>query len=177
MAARPMRARRADTMSTAPLPEALKLAEGSAFDIGAVMDVMEASFDPVFGEAWSAQQCLGILDLPGVWLIIAWWDGAPAGFALTRMILDEAELLLIGVVPEHRRRGIAQSLLDATMETARAKGVRHLHLEVRQGNCAIELYNRNGFHQVGRRRDYYRGGDGSLFDALSLTKPLLRDFK
>lgn len=146
--------------------------ENGALDIAAVMEVMDAAFDPMFGEAWSASQCLGILDLPGVWLTIARVDGVPAGFALTRTIIDEGELLLIGVTPPFRGRGIGSALLQRAMHHARAHGVVRFHLEVRQGNDAMALYSRAGFEQVGRRRDYYRGRDGTAFDALSLARTL-----
>lgn len=150
----------------------LSLREGGAFDIGAVMEVMDAAFDPIFGEAWTARQCLGILEMPGVWLTIARIDGDAAGFALGRVIVDEAELLLIAVSPAFRRRGVGGALLDNAKATAKMRGAVQLHLEVRQGNGAIELYNRTGFEQVGRRREYYRGADGSPYDALSLILSL-----
>lgn len=145
------------------------LTEGSAFDIAAVMEVMATAFDPRFGEAWTAQQCLGILDMPGVWLTVARIGDRAVGFALGRAIADEAELLLIGVAPGYRRRGIGAVLLDSAMAAARARGAAKLHLEVRQGNEAVFLYQQANFEQVGRRRDYYRGTDGRLFDALSLV--------
>lgn len=144
------------------------LTEGGAFDITAVMEVMATAFDPAFGEAWTAQQCLGILDMPGIWLTLARIEGEIAGFALGRAVVDEAELLLIGVSPEYRRQGIGKALLDNAMDCARARGACKLHLEVRQGNDAVGFYNRAGFQQVGRRHDYYRAPDGSHFDALSL---------
>jgi len=147
----------------------LTLSEGGAFDITAVMEVMDTAFPPCFGEAWTAQQCLGILGLPGVWLTVARLDGRPAGFALGRAIVDEAELLLIAVDPAFRRRGIGQALLDNAMTNARAHGAERLHLEVRQGNEALALYHKAGFEQVGRRPHYYRGSDGNLSDALSLV--------
>lgn len=149
--------------------------ENGALDIAAVMEVMDAAFDPIFGEAWSVSQCLGILGLPGVWLSVARVDGVPAGFALTRAIMDEAELLLIGVAPHFRGHGIGRALLDRAMAHARAHGVVRFHLEVRQGNDAMTLYSHAGFEQVGRRRDYYRGRDGTLFDALSLVRTLPED--
>lgn len=150
--------------------DAITLSEGSAFDIPAVMEVMAAAFDPRFGEAWTAQQCLGILDMPGVWLTIARVDGGRvAGFALGRAVAGEAELLLIGVTPAYRRGGIGRALLDDAMAAARARGAAKLHLEVREGNDAVFLYQGVDFEQVGRRRDYYRGADGTLYDALSLV--------
>jgi ribosomal-protein-alanine N-acetyltransferase len=145
------------------------LREGGAPDIAEMMTVMSDAFLPAFGEAWTSGQCLGILDLPRVWLTLASVDGEPAGFALARTVVDESELLLLGVRPVYRGRGIGRALIERTLAVALASGARLLHLEVRQGNDALRLYNRIGFREVGRRRGYYRGGDGQLYDALSLT--------
>lgn len=145
---------------------------GSTADLGAVMQVMADSFDPTFGEAWTDPQCAGILGMMGSWLLIARADGEPAGFALSRAIAGEGELLLIGVRPQHRQRGIGTALLDRVVAEARALNVTALHLEVREGNPAIALYERNGFRQVGRRAGYYRGRDGIARDALTYKRNL-----
>jgi len=42
---------------------------------------------------------------------------------------------------------------------------------VRDGNPAVRLYKRAGFSQVGRRRNYYSGRDGQLFDLVRLALP------
>ena len=55
-------------------------------------------------------------------------------------MLDEAELLLIAVAPAARRRGVGAALLRAVIAEARGHGVTKLHLEVRAGNTAIQLY-------------------------------------
>ena len=144
---------------------------GGTDDLAAMVSVIDAAFDDTYGEAWTAGQCLGILALPGVWLTLAETDGERAivGFALARVIVDEAELLLIGVQPRHRRAGIGSALLDHTARTARERRAKRLFLEVRHGNAAAKLYERAGFSQIGRRPAYYRGKDGAAFDALSLT--------
>jgi len=153
----------------------LVLAEGGVGDIADMMTVMSDAFLPVFGEAWTRGQCLGILELPRVWLTLARLGDEPVGFALARVVIDEAELLLLGVRPGFRGRGIGGKLIDRTLAVALGSGARLLHLEVRQGNEALRLYNRVGFREVGRRRGYYRGGDGQLYDALSLALPLDAD--
>jgi ribosomal-protein-alanine N-acetyltransferase len=61
-------------------------------------------------------------------------------------------------------------LLDRFAAVASSKGAEQLHLEVREGNHAVSLYRRNGYREVGRRRNYYSGRDGQLFDALTLAK-------
>ena len=85
---------------------AIALADGTAADVGAVDRVMQAAFDPRFGEAWTPAQCLGMLSLPGVWLTLAHLDDRLVGFALTRAVADDAELLLIAMLPDQRGRGV-----------------------------------------------------------------------
>lgn len=148
----------------------LSLASGSLIDMPGVMQVMTAAFDPRHGEAWTASQASGLLALPGVWLTLARLDRNVAGFAMARIAADEAELLLLAVDPEWRRRGIGKSLLTHFEGVATSRGARHFHLEVRAGNSAIQLYTSAGYEIVGRRRNYYLGAHGSQHDALSLAR-------
>lgn len=142
---------------------------GTAADLDEVMATMRIAFDPTFGEAWTRSQCAGILGLGGVWLLLARRDGQPAGFALSRIVLDEAELLLLAVQPTQRRYGVGRTLLAAVADEARARGGIRLHLEMRDGNPAAHLYGSAGFQEIGRRKRYYRGRDGSSFDAITLA--------
>lgn len=145
---------------------------GEAADLPAVIAVMEDAFDPRFGEAWTFAQCAGLLPMAGVWLTLARdAEGLLVGFSLARIVLDEAELLLLAVSRSAQSRGIGRVLLSHFEEDAAARGARRLHLEVREGNEAVNLYNSSGFTLVGRRPRYYSGGDGQLYDALSLSRP------
>ena len=148
------------------------IAEAGPEAIDSVMEVMEQAFDPVYGEAWNRAQCLGILGLPGVWMSLARIDGEAAGFALGRIVLDDAELLLIAVKPLARGKGIGKRLLDDMIRAARARGAARLHLEVRDGNPALGLYSQTGFEPIGRRKGYYTGHLGQAYDALTLTRPI-----
>lgn len=150
---------------TAPL--ALDEVRGEA--IAEVMAVMGDSFDPEFGEAWTAPQCLSLLSMPGVWLILAREDGVPVGFSLSRIVVGEAELLLLAVRKAAHRRGIGGKLLKRFISDARGRGANKLHLEVRHGNEAVQLYKGAGFQEVGRRINYYRGASGQQYDALTLA--------
>lgn len=150
--------------------EGLVLEEGGIADLDAVMAVMDESFPPDFGEAWTASQCAGLLPLPGVWLSLARESGRTVGFAMARVVAGEAELLLLGVCRAAQGRGIGRALLDRFVAVARGRGARRLHLEVRDGNHAVNLYKRAGFHPVGRRKNYYRGPNGQIHDALTLAK-------
>jgi len=150
----------------------IELRSGSVADLALVDSIMAAAFDPRFGEAWTRNQCLGIMALPGVWLTVATLDGVPAGFALSRLTADEAELLLLATIPAMRRRGVAAALLRSVVADSVTGGALKLHLEVREGNEAIKLYQGTGFVKVGERRNYYRGTTGQSFHAFTYSRNL-----
>ena len=151
-------------------PPAVAIRDCASDDMDAVMTIMARAFEPTYGEAWTRSQCAGILPMAGVSLRLAeGGDGKIAGFALLRAIADEAELLLIAVDPAAQKGGIGAALVGDFIDLASDRGARRLHLEVRDGNAAIALYERAGFALVGRRRDYYRGLDGHKRDALTLA--------
>jgi len=146
-------------------------------DVDRIMAVMEAAFDPAFGEAWSRRQVSDALLLPNTHYLFAGADGgAPrddepvAGFTLSRGALDEEELLLIAVDPSLRGRGIGGVLLERLFDAARSRGVTRMFLEMREGNTAEALYRRHGFESVGRRRHYYRRGSASPIDAITFAR-------
>ena len=156
-----------------PCPAAVAIRNWCSDDMDAVMAIMSTAFEPTYGEAWTRSQCAGILPMAGVLLRLAQRDaGAVVGFALLRSVADEAELLLIAVDRDAQNGGIGTALVDDFVTLATAHGARRLHLEMRDGNKAVVLYERAGFRLVGRRRDYYRGLDGHKRDALTLARDL-----
>ncbi len=149
---------------------AISLSEGDLTDLAQVMAVMDDSFDARFGESWTAAQCAALLPMPGVWLSIARNEkNDVVGFSLSRIVLDEAELLLLAVRRAAQGGGVGKMLLDRFVRRARIRGAERLHLEVRDGNPALTLYEKAGFALVGRRRHYYNGPDGRSYDALTLA--------
>jgi len=155
-------------MATRTRPDtSIRLRRGGGDDLDQIMRIMTAAFRPCFGEAWTQSQCAGILPMHGVSLTIADQGGLPVGFSLVRAVADEAELLLLAVDPDQQRRGIGQALLDDFIAGALASGGHRLHLEVRDGNPAVELYRSSGFAPAGRRRNYYHGPGGESYDAVT----------
>jgi [ribosomal protein S18]-alanine N-acetyltransferase len=152
--------------------DGILLCEGDTADLAGVAAVMEDSFDPNFGEAWTQPQCAGLLPMPGVWLTLAKKGEDVVGFALARIVVREAELLLIAVKTCWQGKGIGDALLQRFISIAANAGAEKLHLEVRHGNPAIALYKREGFEQAGRRKNYYRGRDGQVHDAITLVRQL-----
>jgi ribosomal-protein-alanine N-acetyltransferase len=148
----------------------ITLADGGILDLDEVMLVMNDSFDPAYGEAWTGSQCAGLLPMPGVWLTLARDGDGAVGFALGRVVAGEAELLLLAVRKSSQRNGVGRILLDRFVRTARERGAARFHLEVRDGNHAIKLYEQAGFAEIGRRHNYYTGRDGQIYDALTLGR-------
>lgn len=161
-------------MATPALAEQIRILPGSPERIDAVMRVMEGAFGDTFGEAWTRSQLIGILPMSGITLTLAVDEAEDraVGFSLVRTVADEAELLLIAVLPMRHRRGIGGLLLEDFLDRARADAVSRVHLEVRDGNPAISMYRAAGFSQVGRRTDYYHATSGEHFDAITLAREL-----
>ena len=149
----------------------IQIERGSSDNLDGVMQVMDSAFGEQFGEAWTRSQLAGILPMHGVSLVLATEPGGDRalGFSLTRTVADEAELLLIAVLPGSQRQGVGRRLLDDFLERARNDGVARVHLEVRDGNPAVTMYRDAGFLPIGRRRNYYRSPDGKRFDAITLA--------
>lgn len=158
-------------MATPALAEDVRIEPGTANHLDEVMTVMDAAFGNRFGEAWTRSQLSGILPMAGVLLMLAVdrASGSVVGFSLFRTVADESELLLIGVIPSHHRRGVGKLLLGDFIDQARERNLSRVHLEVRDGNPAIGMYRAAGFSPVGRRRNYYHGADGKRFDAITLA--------
>ena len=72
----------------------------------------------------------------------------------------------------YRRQGIGRALLEASVEWARAAGIRKLELHVFPWNAgAIALYEDFGFVREGLRRNHYRRGD-EYVDAILMAYEL-----
>lgn len=139
-------------------------------DLDQIMAVMDAAFEPEWGEAWNRRQVSDSLVFPHTHYRLIAEDGSPAaGFTLVRAAPGEEELLLIAVVPQSRGRGLGKRLLDQVLADARGRGAERVFLEMRFNNPAIELYQKAGFVPIGRRKDYYRLPDGSRIDAITFA--------
>ena len=126
-----------------------------------------------FAQAWPASEFGRLLATPGAFSLIARDNAEAVGFLLGRVASDEAEIVSIGVAPQHRRRGIAQGLVTGADEHLRACGALSLFIEVDQDNeAAIGLYAKHGFEQVGLRPGYYDRPDGTRSDAAVMRRRL-----
>ena len=81
----------------------------------------------------------------------------------------EADVLTVGVIPEHRGRGIAKELMALITDWAITRGSIAMMLEVKTDNIeAIAMYESLGYSQLNIRKDYF----GSGLDALVMRRDL-----
>lgn len=111
--------------------------------------------------AWSMSQWIPYL-VPTC--AIAAFEGENLlAFAVFQPLVDEAELLFIGVDQAHQQQGIAHELLHTAVRDLAHAGYRKIHLEVRANNHAAQsLYRSFDFVQIGRRSAYYRDGEDAI---------------
>lgn len=153
---------------TAPVPRIASLTLAHAEHLAAI----HAS---AFARPWSSLDFEGFLTDRAIF-----GDGLflgrsrnPAGFALSRLAADEAEILSVALERAARGRGSARLLLAQHLQGLAHAGAVRVHLEVEEGNAAaFALYRRLGFVQSGLRPGYYARPDGSRATAVSMTREL-----
>ena len=83
-------------------------------------------------------------------------DGGVLGYLFFTTVLDEGGVDNMAARPAARRQGIASALLDAFRRYGREHGLGSLFLDVRPSNQeALALYEKLGYREVGRRKNYY----------------------
>ena len=150
------------------------IAVADARHLGALMLVMRASFDALYGEAWSTLQLGGTMGMESSFARqLLDTGGLAVGFTLCRAAGPEVELLLIAIDPRHRGHGLGLLLVETAVRDAWHRGASEVFLEVRENNApARKLYQKAGFIDVGRRADYYAGSAGDRFAAITMRRRL-----
>ena len=110
-----------------------------------------------FSDPWSLNSVASELSNPlSLWIVAL--DGEKVvGYVGSQTVMGESDMMNLAVLPEYRRRGIANGLITELIGQLRSTDSKMLTLEVRQSNLpAISLYEKMGFSQVGLRPNYYR---------------------
>ena len=110
-----------------------------------------------FSDPWSENSVASELKNKLALWLVAEEEGRVAGYIGSQTCTDESDVMNVAVHPDFRRRGIAEALVNALVDELKAIESRCLTLEVRASNVpAISLYEKLGFAEVGRRKNYYR---------------------
>lgn len=97
------------------------------------------------------------------------------GYGIISFVVGEAELLNISIDPIHQGKGIGEKLLNHLTEYAANADNHEMYLEVRVSNKgAIHLYEKTGFNEIGRRKNYYPSSHGRE-DAILMALPLFKE--
>jgi ribosomal-protein-alanine N-acetyltransferase len=129
---------------------------------------------PIENEAfvapWTSEAVLSELDTPHACCLALQAPGGEwVGYAIGRVVFEDAHLLALAVASQARRSGFAQALLARFEHEARTRGASGVFLEVRVGNGpARALYERCGYKAIALRPRYYSDGE----DAILLSKGL-----
>ena len=110
-----------------------------------------------FSDPWSENSVASELKNKLALWLVAEEEGRVAGYIGSQTCGDESDVMNVAVHPDFRRRGIAETLVNALVDELKAIESRCLTLEVRASNTpAISLYEKLGFGEIGRRKNYYR---------------------
>jgi [ribosomal protein S18]-alanine N-acetyltransferase len=145
------------------------LSEADVRDARAIAALHGAAFH----RGWSDGEVERMLIERGVLAHRALRGASLVGFILSRLVVDEAEILSVAVASAWRGRGLARRLLDLHLGRLAGLGARAAFLEVEEANLpARQLYRRAGFREVGRREGYYSDPAGKRTAALVLRRDL-----
>lgn len=137
-------------------------------DLPQVMDIEQA----VYGFPWTMgifRDCLRV----GYCCWVMALDGVVIGYGVMSVVIDESHILNLCVHPEWQGKGLGRKLILRLLKIARKHGAETAFLEVRVNNRpALRLYERLGFVEIGRRRDYYPAAGDAREDALVMSLEL-----
>ena len=137
-------------------------------DLPQVMDIEQA----VYGFPWTMgifRDCLRV----GYCCWVMALDGVVIGYGVMSVVIDESHILNLCVHPEWQGKGLGRKLILRLLKIARQHGAETAFLEVRVNNRpALKLYERLGFVEIGRRRDYYPAAGDAREDALVMSLEL-----
>ncbi len=117
-----------------------------------------AAIEPLcFDDPWSEKSVVSEVTNPLSHWIVAVEGERVVGYVGSHTVLSEADVMNLGVHPDYRCHGLGRQLMEQLEGDLREKDVVSLTLEVRPSNLsARKVYERQGFAQVGCRKNYYK---------------------
>lgn len=130
----------------------MRIREMQIDDLEQVISIEEM----LFSVPWTINGFFSLLLREDALFLVAEDKGEIIGFCGAFMVVDQGDIINVGVRPDWQRQGIGTRLLRALIRKTGDQGVSSLYLEVRVSNReAIRLYESLGFKQVGIRKGYY----------------------
>jgi [ribosomal protein S18]-alanine N-acetyltransferase len=122
-------------------------------DLDAVMEIEHSSFSI----PWSREAFYNEIEQNHLSTYLVVEDGERvAGYCGVWLVVDEAHITNVAVLPDYRGQGLGEALMQRIMKIAKEVGARVMTLEVRVSNKAAQgLYRKMGFQDGGIRKRYY----------------------
>lgn len=136
---------------------------------------MSALHKDAFGarQGWAAEAFEDLLVLKTTLAIGLERGGDISAMIVTQKVGPDVEVLTLCVAERARRCGLGRHLFDASDELLGLKGARTYFLDVAEDNTpALALYDALGFRVDGRRKGYYKRGNGRRMDAILMSRPV-----
>ncbi|WP_342119605.1 ribosomal protein S18-alanine N-acetyltransferase [Pseudoduganella sp. OTU4001] len=137
------------------------------------LDEVVAVEEAVYPHPWSRANFSDSLSQGyHAWVLRA-QDRELMGYFLVMGIVDEAHLLNVAVARPWQGRGLGRLLVNQAVALSRGLGMESVLLEVRPSNGrALEIYQRYGFSEIGRRKGYYPAANSTREDAIVMRYAL-----
>jgi [ribosomal protein S18]-alanine N-acetyltransferase len=122
-------------------------------DIDQILEVEHASF----ATPWSREAFYNeIYNNKFAVYIVLEEDERIIGYVGAWIVIDEAHVTNLAILPSYRGKKLGEALLRKMMTVAKDMGARSMTLEVRvTNNVAQSLYRKLGFQNGGIRKNYY----------------------
>lgn len=99
-------------------------------------------------------------------------DNHTVGYLILSIAVEEMHILNLCIHPDQQRMNLGTLMIQQAEKLARQNNAEKSFLEVRPSNVgAIRLYQKQGYEQIGLRKDYYPANDGRE-DAIVMCKAL-----
>ncbi len=119
------------------------------------LDAVVAIEREVFLFPWTRGNFSDSID-SGYQCLVLEQDGHLFGYGVMIIGPEEAHLLTLSITAGSQRKGWGESLLRHFIHVAKEQRARSMFLDVRESNrAAARLYERIGFKQIAKRKDYY----------------------
>lgn len=138
-------------MGAAPSGEPL-IREATISDMPAVYEIGRECFT----DAWRKETLCADFERPHSAYLVAESAGEIVAYACLWFVVDEMQLVNIGVSQKARRCGIASKMMREILTEAKAHGMASMYLEVRTSNIAAQaLYRKFGLAVKALRKGVY----------------------
>lgn len=122
-------------------------------DLDRIVEIEQRSFTLPWSRSSFHQE---LTNNPYARYIVMEHDGQIIGYCGMWLVMDEAHITNIAVLPEFRGKKLGEALMKRAMALAREEGAKTMTLEVRVSNIVAQsLYRKLGFLNGGIRKRYY----------------------